>query len=73
MTKVMALVFAVTCIGLSILSAQSSKSVVDNMTPVAGAASTAPAPAETSPKPENPAVAPNAQQPAPQPTTNEKK
>ena len=73
MTKVMALVFAATCIGLSILSAQSSKSVVDNMTPVAAAVPTAPAPAETSPKPENPAVAPSEQQSAPQPATNEKK
>ena len=73
MTKVMAGVFAVTCIGLSILSAQSSKSVVDSMTPAAAASAATPAPAETSPKPENPAVAPTEQQPAAQPVTNEKK
>ena len=73
MTKVMAGVFAVTCIGLSILSAQNSKSVVDNMTPAAAAAAAAPAPAETTPTPENPAVAPTQQQSATQPATNEKK
>lgn len=35
MTKVMAVVFALTCIGLSILSARSEKSVVDSSVPAA--------------------------------------
>jgi preprotein translocase subunit SecG len=47
MTKVMAVIFALTCIGLSILSARSEKSVVDSALP---AAATLPAtPAETAP------------------------
>lgn len=44
MTKVIALVFAATCIGLSILAAQSQKSVVEGVVPVPAAAA---APAQT--------------------------
>lgn len=46
MTKVMALLFAATCIGLSIMSARSEKSVVDTMLP---AAMTQPAPTDAAP------------------------
>lgn len=63
MTKVMGLVFALTCIGLSILSARSEKSVVDNMAPAAIPAASAPV--ETS--------APAAVPPAANPAANEKK
>lgn len=47
MTKVVAAIFAATCIVLSIMSATSSKSVIDTMTPAA-ATSTTTAPTETS-------------------------
>ena len=43
MTKVMSVVFAATCIGLSIISARSEKSVVDTMPLTTPAAATAPA------------------------------
>jgi preprotein translocase subunit SecG len=45
MTKAMAFVFAITCIGLSILASRSEKSVVDGAVPVAAAAT---APTDTS-------------------------
>lgn len=61
-TKGMALLFAATCIGLSILSARSEKSVVDSVLP---AAATVPAVTETAPATAVPA--------APAPATNEKK
>lgn len=62
MTKVVAVVFALTCIGLSIMSARSEKSVVDSMVP---AATAVPA------TPEAPVTPPAA--PAPQPAANETK
>lgn len=62
MTKVLALIFAATCIGLSILAAHSQKSVVDSVVPSATTA--APAAAETTPV--------NATQPA-APAANETK
>jgi len=43
MTKVIAGVFTATCIGLSIMSARSEKSVVDTMLPLAIPAAVAPA------------------------------
>lgn len=51
MTKVLAGIFALTCIGLSILSARGEKSVVDSM-PAPAAAATAPL--TTSPLPGTP-------------------
>lgn len=47
MTKVVAVIFAVTCIVLSIMSASSSKSVIDSATPVA-VPTTSEAPAQPS-------------------------
>lgn len=77
MTKVMATVFAVTCITLSIVSARSEKSVVDTAAPgpiptattngANGLSNTAGA---SDTKVENPAPQTGA---APQPVTNEKK
>lgn len=67
-TKIMAGVFAVTCIGLSILSARSEKSVIDTMQPSAvakPAVTTEAPPADTSAKPAPAAPV--------QPETNEKK
>lgn len=61
MTKVMAVIFAMTCIGLSILSARSEKSVVESVVPAATAL-----PVETAPAAE--AVTPEAS-----PTANETK
>lgn len=61
-TKGMALLFAATCIGLSIMSARSEKSVVDSVLPAAAAvpAATAPAATETAPAGSAPAApAPN--------------
>lgn len=69
MTKVMALVFAATCIGLSIMAARSEKSVVDSMVP---AAATAPATPGTSSAPAETAPADKAAAPA-APAANEKK
>lgn len=60
MTKVVAAVFAVTCIGLAIMSSKSEKSVVDSVLPAATNVTT-PAANDTAP-------AGN-----PTPTTNEKK
>ncbi len=65
MTKVMGVVFAATCIGLSMMAARSEKSVVDTMLPAAVATS---APAATT---ETPAGAVPAA--ASIPATNEKK
>jgi preprotein translocase subunit SecG len=55
MTKVVAGIFAVTCIGLSIMSARSEKSVVDTMMPAAAplapvAPATAPTTTTTTPE-----------------------
>lgn len=61
-TKVMAALFAVTCIGLSIMSARSEKSVVDTALPAAAATAV-----ETT---ATPAAAPETTQ---APATNEKK
>lgn len=70
MTKVMATLFAVTCIGLSILSARANKSVVDSMPvatpPAATAAANGGAPVS--------GTTANAAEPATaQPAANEKK
>lgn len=72
MTKVMAGVFAATCIGLSIMSARSEKSVVDTMLP---AAMTQTAPAAPAADSAAPATAPPANNSAGTsvPATNEKK
>jgi preprotein translocase subunit SecG len=68
MTKIMAGLFAVTCIGLSIVSARSEKSVIDTMP----AAVTAPSVTPSAAPPTTADSAPTA--PAePQPATNEKK
>lgn len=64
MTKVIALVFAATCIGLSIMSARSEKSVIDSMAPAAAL----PPPVEAAGAPAAPA-APT----TPPPAANEKK
>ncbi len=63
MTKVMATVFAVTCIGLSIMAARNEKSVVDSVLPAATATPAAPAAAAAATVPSAPA----------QPAPNEKK
>ena len=60
MTKVMAGIFAITCIALSIVSARSEKSVIDTMTPAA--AQTTPA----APATNNAATAQPATTPAPE-------
>jgi preprotein translocase subunit SecG len=73
MTKVIAGVFAVTCIALSVMSAHSSKSVVDSMTPAAAAAAATPEAAATTATPENAAVTPAAPAAPAQPAANEKK
>lgn len=70
MTKIMAGLFAVTCIGLSIVSARSEKSVIDTMPAAVTAPSVTPSAAVAPPTtadsaPTAPAVT--------QPTTNEKK
>lgn len=62
-TKIIAALFAATCIGLSIMSARSEKSVVDAVLPALPAATTS-APVETA-TPAAPATA--------QPAANEKK
>lgn len=71
MTKIMAGVFAATCIGLSIMSARSQKSVVDTMLPMTApaAATTATTPADATAATATPATpaAPTA------PAANEKK
>ena len=72
MTKVIAGIFAATCIALSVMSAHSSKSVVDSMTPAAAAAVT-PEAAATTATPENAAVTPAATTAPAQPAANEKK
>lgn len=72
MTKVIAGVFAATCIALSVMSANSSKSVVDSMTPAAAAAAT-PEAATTTATPENAAVTPATPAAPAQPAANEKK
>lgn len=68
-TKAMALLFAATCIGLSIMSARSEKSVVDTMLPAAAsvpaATTAAPAASEASATAAPAATAP--------PAANEKK
>ena len=64
MTKVIAAVFAATCIGLSIMSARSEKSVIDSMAPAVAL----PPPVEAAGAPAAPA-APTTPPPAP----NEKK
>lgn len=72
MTKVIAGIFAVTCIGLSIMSASSSKSVIDSASPAAiPSTTTAPAqPSTNSTGGENIPKDPVQQaQPAGQPTT----
>lgn len=71
MTKVMSVVFAATCIGLSIVSARSEKSVVDSMpvTSVPAATVQETAPATTTETP----AAPATETPANSPATNEKK
>ncbi|MEK6627926.1 MAG: preprotein translocase subunit SecG [Bdellovibrionota bacterium] len=74
MTKVIAGVFAATCIGLSIMSARSEKSVVDTMLPVTPPAATAPATTEDSTAAAAQATpAPNDSAGASVPATNEKK
>lgn len=65
-TKGMALLFAATCIGLSIMSARSEKSVVDSILPAAAATPAATAPAVTE-------TAPAASATAPTPAPNDKK
>ncbi len=65
-TKGMALLFAATCISLSIMSARSEKSVVDSVLPAAAAV---PAATETAPA----ASAPAAPKSAPAPAPNDKK
>lgn len=69
MTKIMAFLFAATCIGLSIMSARSEKSVVDTMLPAAASipAVTNSAPTANETKSE---ATPAAQTP---PAANEKK
>ena len=69
MTKAMALLFAATCIGLSIMSARSEKSVVDTMLP---AAATLPATTNVTPVATDSATKPSPAAPA-QPATNDKK
>lgn len=78
MTKIMALIFTATCIGLSIVAARSEKSVVDTMLPgsaVATPATTAPAvttpPQVPPPATTTPAATPAL--PATPPPANEKK
>ncbi len=66
MTKVMAIVFAVTCIGLTIISARSEKSVVDGAVPL-----NAPIAAPTENSAPAATDAPAAEQATP--ATNEKK
>ena len=68
MTKVMAGVFAATCIALSIYSANSTKSVVDSMAPAAALPAAA-----TTATPENAAVTPAAEAAPAQPAANETK
>ena len=75
MTKIMAGVFAVTCIGLSILSARSEKSVIDTMPAAAASAPTTVTPATTT-TPANTTDAATTASPAvntPPPAANEKK
>ncbi len=78
MTKVIAVIFALTCITLSIMAARSGKSVIDSGVIPAGQAApmTAPvsgaAPQETAPSAANPS-APAAQPAQPAPTTDPKK
>lgn len=67
-TKAMALLFAATCIGLSILSARSEKSVVDTVLP---AAAVAPAATTTAPAAGEPAA--TAAPATANPAANEKK
>ncbi len=71
MTKIMAVVFAVTCISLSIMSARTEKSVVDSM-PITSvpAAATVPATPEAAKTETAPAAA---TAPAATPAPNEKK
>ena len=70
MTKVMATVFAVTCIGLSIISARSQKSVIDTGTIPAAAAAPV---TTTAPTTEAPAAAETTAPAATAPAANENK
>lgn len=75
MTKILAAVFAVTCIGLSIMSARSEKSVVDTMPAAAalpGTPTTPKTPTETVPV-ANDAAATTTAPAAAAPATTEKK
>jgi len=68
MTRIVAIIFAVTSIGLTFLSSQQSKSILDKV-PAAAAVPAAPtAPTETAPATSAPATAPAA--PAEAPATN---
>ncbi len=69
-TKAIALLFAATCIGLSIMSARSEKSVVDSVLPAAASLPTATQTAK--PATETPAATAPATTATP-PATNEKK
>lgn len=71
MTKVMAGVFAATCIGLSIMSARSEKSVVDTMLPAAMTQAAPAADSAATTPPTNNAAGTSPTTSAP--TTNEKK
>ena len=66
MTKVIAVLFAATCIGLSIMSAKSEKSVIDTMAPGAAVPAAAAIPVESKAVPAAPPA-------APAPASNEKK
>ncbi|MGZ3692228.1 MAG: preprotein translocase subunit SecG [Pseudobdellovibrio sp.] len=75
MTKVMALVFAATCITLSVMSAGKEKSVVDSMPtpPVTPAAAAAAVPTDATKTETAPAAATAAPAAPAQPAANEKK